>query len=112
VNTSQPKTPQKRCSNLFNPSFVLISMLAFGCTSYPETSPKAYAICKALYAACNLEDEQRLNKIEDIVSDSLASSDITDQEAEWFGEIIAQARSGNWQWAQRETRAIMKDQIR
>lgn len=90
----------------------MIIIMPLGCMSYPEISPKSYEICKALYSACNQQDAGKIKKLDEIITDSLSQADINAQEADWLSEIVSRAESGDWQWAQQETREIMEDQIR
>ncbi|QDV20852.1 hypothetical protein Pan153_55310 [Gimesia panareensis] len=85
-------------------------LMLTGC-GYPEVSPKTYEISKALYSVCNQKSTERLETVQKLVQSSLEQEEISQREAEWLGEIIKQARQGEWEAALRETRQIMEDQV-
>lgn len=78
---------------------------------YGEVSPKTYEYAKALYSICNRQDEPRLEKIERMIADSQSAGDISEREAKWLREIIAQARSGDWETATGRARRMLTDQV-
>lgn len=90
----------------------LLTISAFfpGC-GYPEVSPKAYELTKALYSATNLKQVERLNAVESLIEEAVKAQEITAQEADYLSDIITRAREGDWEKAQEETRALMEDQI-
>ncbi|QDT29698.1 hypothetical protein Enr10x_50530 [Gimesia panareensis] len=90
--------------------FLCGGLLLSGC-GYPEVSPKTYEISKALYSVCNQKSQERLEAVEELIQSSLEQEEISEREAEWLGEIIRQARQGEWEAALRETRQIMEDQV-
>lgn len=81
-----------------------------GC-SYPEVSPKAYEISKALYSVCNLKRKDDLDKVSDAISAAVKTAELSKTESEWLTAIVEQARSGEWEEAADEARAILQDQI-
>jgi hypothetical protein len=90
---------------------VASAVLVPGCGGYGEVSPLTYEYTKALYSICNRRDAERLNLLRDKVATSLDQQEITDQESEWLGGIIAQAESGQWKAAEKEARRLMEDQV-
>lgn len=85
-------------------------MLMYGC-GYGELSPQGYASAKALYSACNLKSETRLQKIEAHVEQAVSEKQMTDQEAAWIGDVIAMARDSQWEEATSAARQMMQDQV-
>ena len=77
----------------------------------PEVSQKTYEISKALYAACNLKSEERLTKVSAVIDDAIADGSLDEREGGWLRDIIATARSGDWEPAASEARRIMADQV-
>lgn len=81
-----------------------------GC-GYPEISPRAYELSKTLYSTCSLKRESDLDKITELITQAQSMSELTDSEGEWLAGIVNQARSGDWQSASEEARAILDDQV-
>lgn len=90
---------------------LLFTLLYLPGCGYPEVSPKAYELAKALYSVSNLKREEGLNKIETLIDESLQTGEISEREAGFLTEIVEQCRSGEWDTAQRESRKLMEDQI-
>ena len=90
---------------------VIMAMISLSGCGYPEVSPQAYEVTKALYSACNRQSETHLTKIEELITERLEDSKISESEAEWLREIITNAKSGEWESAMLECREIMEDQI-
>lgn len=80
-----------------------------GC-GYPKVSPKAYEISKALYSVCNLKRQDDLDKVSDVISQAVSTSELTESEAEWLMVILEQARAGDWEAAALEARSVLQDQ--
>ncbi len=89
-------------------SLMILSIV--GCW-YPEVSPRAYEITKALYSACNLQKTEKLAVIEELIEQSLDEESLTSREAAWLLDIVADARAGEWEQAALESRRILEDQI-
>lgn len=86
-------------------------LFAEGC-SYPEVGPKAYEISKALYSVCRLKRQEDLDKVTEAISAAAAKSELSEAESEWLSAIVEQARSGEWDAAAEEARAILEDQVK
>ena len=86
------------------------SLSCLGC-GYPEVSPKAYDITKALYSVCNLKREGDLDKVTDTISKAAANSKLSEDESEWLLAIVEKARNGEWETAAQEAHSILKDQV-
>lgn len=89
-------------------AFVVLQLNACG---YPEVSPQTYKISKALYSACNQKSEERLQVVSKLIQSSLEKKEITDREAQYLNDIIAQAKDNQWETAMVEARSLMEDQI-
>lgn len=85
-------------------------LLVSGC-GYGEVSPAAYEYAKALYGVANREAADRLDGVADQIKADEASGEITPTEAEWLGEIVEQARAGDWPGAAAAARRMMQDQV-
>lgn len=81
-----------------------------GC-GYPEVSPQAYDITKALYSVCNLKREGDLDKVTDTISKAVTNSQLSEDESEWLLAIVEKARNGEWEVAAQEAHSILKDQV-
>jgi len=90
--------------------FLCHVLLILGC-GYPEVSPKTYECAKALYSVCNQKDVQRLDIVEQLISEGEAEESLRPAESQWLREIVATARSGEWTEAAAEARQILDDQI-
>ena len=117
MNTPETRTPERRVGTkrLGLPGFrVMLTCVCLVCClgcGYPEVSPKAYQISKALYSVCNMKREGDLNKVMDAISKATADSELNDDEAEWLLAIVEKARTGEWDSAAQDARSILKDQI-
>jgi polyhydroxyalkanoate synthesis regulator phasin len=80
-----------------------------GC-GYPEVSPKTYEVANALYAASNRQSTEHIEKAAAITDELLAAGEISEREAGWLKAITEQARSGDWDSAAKEARALIADQ--
>ena len=91
-------------------SLLLLPLVA-GCSDYAGISPKAYDISSALYSTCRRADSANLQKLAILTKAEHDSSELSDREAEWINDIIAQANAGQWQEAAAESRSILEAQI-
>ena len=89
--------------------FVLTQNIA--CRKYGDVSPKAYDIAKALYSVCNRKDETALERVEQLIDEAAANSEISDDEQGHLLDIVTTARTGDWQTAMGDARTMMSDQI-
>jgi hypothetical protein len=90
--------------------FALVANVS-GC-GYPEVSPKTYEVANALYAAANRQSTEHVEKAAVITEELLAIGDISEREAGWLREIAEKARSGDWNGAAAEARALIADQAK
>lgn len=90
--------------------WLLAPIVLAGC-GYPEVSPKAYEISKALFSAASRQSEEQLDRAAGLIETELKAGEISPQEAGWLNEVVATAREGNWPEAQATARQIMEDQI-
>ncbi|TWU07243.1 hypothetical protein CA54_56480 [Symmachiella macrocystis] len=81
-----------------------------GC-GYPQVSPKAYEISKALYSVCNQKSTERLPAISELIEDALADGSLQETEGVWLNDIVTAGQNGDWESAARESRRIMDDQV-
>ena len=82
-----------------------------GCGGYPQVSSHAYGLATALYSTCNRSDTARLGRIAELTEAARTKAEITDQEAKWLHQIIAQAESGKWDVAAAESRLLLESQV-
>ncbi len=87
------------------------AVLLSGC-SYGEVSGNTYEYAKALYSICNRHDAEGLEKASQQISAAESEGKITEQEANWLQDIIADARNDHWEDAMQDCRRMMEDQIR
>jgi len=98
---------QPRWMTMFTCVFLICCL---GC-GYPEVSPQAYDITKALYSVCNLKREGDLDKVTDTISKAVTNSQLSEDESEWLLAIVEKARNGEWEVAAQEAHSILKDQV-
>ncbi len=82
-----------------------------GC-GYPKVSPTTYELSKALYSACNRQHTEQLVKVDALIEMHLENETIPEREAGWLQKISAQAHAGEWASAAKQTRELLKDQVR
>ena len=90
----------------------LMLCLCLGCSDYPEISPTAYQYAKALYSVTNRQRGEKLDAMSDLIASAHDRGEISAGEDAWLEAIIEDARRGEWQAAQRESRKMMDDQVR
>jgi len=90
--------------------FCAMALSLTGC-GYPEVSPQSYELSKALFSACNRKDEDHLSRVETMISEGISDGTVSQREADWLNQIIADARDGDWQSAAAESRQLMNDQV-
>ncbi|MCA9118182.1 MAG: hypothetical protein KDA79_24085 [Planctomycetaceae bacterium] len=90
--------------------WLLAPLLLAGC-GYPEVSPKAYEISKALFSAASRQSEEQLDRAARLIETERKAGEISPREAGWLNEVVATARKGDWPEAQATARQIMEDQI-
>jgi len=90
----------------------LISVILLSGCSYGEVSGNTYEYAKALYSICNRHDAEGLEKASLQIAAAKSEGEITEQEAKWLQDIIADARNEQWEDAMQECRQMMEDQIR
>ena len=80
---------------------------------YGKVSPKTYELSKALYGACLAKSDERIEKVDLILSAESARGgvEITRQEKAWLNRIIRKARNGKWEAAAKSSRRMMEDQV-
>jgi hypothetical protein len=77
---------------------------------YGTVTHRSYEIATALFSACNRKDAATLDKLEPLLTDAVASNEVTIREARWLQGMINKARSGQWQVACRSCRQLLNDQ--
>ena len=91
----------------------VLAVLAFslrGCGRYNEVNQLTYEHAKALYAACNSKQPQRLKACAEMIAEAESAEGISSTENDYLQSIIKKAQAGNWQGAQAMARQLMVDQ--
>ena len=97
---------------LLIPSVIAVVVIVWLCRGYGTVSPDAYRVAQALYSSCLAKSETRLEAVESTFNDSGDHSlEITVKEQRWLNEIIADAKSGDWQSAAADARQMMEEQV-
>jgi len=83
-----------------------------GCREYPPVSSKeSLMLTKLLYSACNTRDEKRLAEVEQRAEKLHAEGKMTPAEKEAFDSIIATAKKGDWEDAEKAAFKFSEDQV-
>ncbi|MCG8651433.1 MAG: hypothetical protein MI861_16450 [Pirellulales bacterium] len=90
---------------------VALAVHWFADRGYGEISPLGYQYATALYSCCNQCDQERLEKISQMIDESHQKQELDAKEKGWLLAIIQQGRQGQWESAAAEVRALMVDQV-
>jgi hypothetical protein len=92
----------------------IVAVLVASCgPTYPEvSSPKALELLLALHTACSTARADRLEKVADQLDRAWREGKITAQDQEALARIVALARQGRWQEAEKACRQFKKAQVR
>lgn len=83
-----------------------------GCRQYPAvTSQESLRLMKLLYTATNTRDPVRLGRVETGVQKAAQDGKLTPAEGAAFQKVIAMARAGNWEGAERASFRFAQDQV-
>ena len=88
----------------------VLSLLVCGC-GYGEVSPAAYAYAKALYGVANRQAADRLDAVDEQIAAAEEAGELSPREAGWLGDIVDEARDGDWKDAAAAARRMMEDQV-
>jgi len=81
-----------------------------GCQRYPEMSPRAFEIAKAIDNLCNLKNTDQIPNARQKVNTDLQSGLITDREHGWLMSVLDDAEAGNWEQASATARQLLTSQ--
>ena len=81
-----------------------------GCRGYPEVSPAAFELAKAVNNLCNLRDAEQIPTASAIIAQQHAAGEITDAEQELLTDILTLAAGGKWERAEADARRLLADQ--
>ena len=89
---------------------LIFSTAILGCGGYGEVSRKTYEFSMALYSACQSRSDERLSKIEELLSEANVE-ELPANERRWLEAIIARAQNNHWEAAANNARQMMEDQV-
>ena len=89
---------------------VTIVFAARGCGRYGEVNALTFAHAKALYAACNTRQPQRLDVCVAMIDAAESTQQMSATEIGYLREIIAKGKAEQWEEAQAMSRQLMADQ--
>lgn len=97
-------------------SAILILLLALfalsGCNSYPAVKSRdGRQLIKRLYVACNSKSEARLSSVAEDLSKFSEAGTISASERQAFNSIIALAKEGNWEAAEKSALQLAEGQV-
>jgi hypothetical protein len=87
------------------------SILITGCAGYGKVSPATYQYAKALYSISNRRAEHKLDDVDAKIEAARGEGLVSDREAQWLSAIVADARAGEWETANRAARRMLEDQV-
>jgi len=92
---------------------LLMMLLLVGCTTQPRaTTAESMELIKQVYTACNTKNTERLERAEVQLKTLVDQQLISEDERVEFESIIAQARAGQWEKAQKRALSYAKAQVR
>ena len=89
----------------------LVALFLWLNSGYGQISKNAYDLAIASYGACLSKSETRMEKVESLLADPVFANDMSDQEQQWFRDLIAKTKSDQWQKAARIAKRMMEDQV-
>ncbi len=87
-----------------------VLMSVRGCNSYGEVNILTFEHAKALYAACNSKQPERLEACAVMIAEAQSSEQISGREAGYLQDIVETGQAGEWEDAQAMARQLMSDQ--
>ncbi|MBI1346754.1 hypothetical protein GC163_10755 [bacterium] len=81
-----------------------------GCQRYPEFSPAAFELAKAVDNLCNLKNAEQLPLAREKIAAEHQSGAITDREQQWLIEIVAAAEANDWESASARSQQMLQSQ--
>jgi len=99
--------------NMCAAAIVLAAVFALGMLAgcgKPQTAPENRDLISSLRTAVNTRNAEWLEKNADLVDERRNAGQMADPEYEEFQAILALARAGQWERAERETIAFQKAQ--
>lgn len=92
-------------------ALLAVALLSFIGCGYGEVNSKTYEFATATYNISNRRLPERIEGIQQQISEALAQDEISSQEAKWLNDILAQAKNENWSRAMRDARRLMEAQL-
>ncbi len=103
--------PTNRLLSLAGVTLLVVIVFAMrGCDRYGKINELSFAHAKALYAACNSREPERLQACATLVAEAESSQQISKTEARYLRDIIAAGQAERWTDAQAMARQLMTDQ--
>lgn len=93
--------------------WLLGSVLAVGfsgCHRYPEISPQAFELAKAVDNLCNLKNADQVPTARQKVDAELQAGHITEREHGWLMSLLDDAAAERWEQASTEARKLLASQ--
>lgn len=97
------------------PVCVVVTVLLLTASScgrpYAGASEASYAIATSLVTISSRELTEKLDDVEQLIVERLATDELTEREATYLREIIAEGREGRWDAAEQQARQVLADQV-
>lgn len=94
---------------------VVVALVAFliwqPTCGYGEVGERSYDLSMALLSACNRKDLSQIEKIQQLLGEAAAASEVSKQEQAWLQDILQLARRNQWDSAATKVRRLMRDQV-
>ena len=89
---------------------MVLALVLTGCGGYPEVSPAAFELAKAVNSLCNARNAEQIPAAHAIITEKHTAGEITDEEQEMLNDILDLAAGGQWERAERNARRLLADQ--
>jgi hypothetical protein len=111
------ETPASRSLGKIGVLCVLIGLLCVlwwpGCRQYPELSNRdAIILHQALYSVCSSRDPSRIAPFEQKLAGAEGDGTLNPEQAAAFRNVLALAKSGDWDTAKAASYRFAEDQVR
>lgn len=93
-------------------SVVLAAMTISGCGSYPQAQSRNRTLISSLRTALSTEQPEWLEHNVLEIEKRFQAGELTQEEYDAFQSIIAKAKAGDWDGAEKESVAFQRAQVR
>ncbi|MBX3427758.1 MAG: hypothetical protein KF688_18915 [Pirellulales bacterium] len=103
--------PQRRVRRILRSVPLVLPLVAAGCGE-PPLSAEGYETATAIYALANREAPEKIDAAAAKIDELVAAGKLSPSEAERLGDMLEDARRGEWAAARTAARKLMQHQVR